>query len=114
MNKREFIRGKYGEGQGGWCTKNVRVGYGVGVWKANRKEWNYVADQISFVVGEGNMVHSFGKIGGMVWHLCEAYPNLYAIAAYKNASIKEAWSMDEGRGCGNPLFSRSFNDWELE
>ena len=64
MNKREFIRGKYGEGQGGWCTKNVRVGYGVGVWKANRKEWNYVADQISFVVGEGNMVHSFGKTSG--------------------------------------------------
>ena len=46
--------------------------------------------------------------------MCEAYPNLFAIAANKNALVKEAWSLDEGRGCWNPLFSRSFNDRELE
>ena len=33
------IRGKYGEEEGGWCTKEMREGFGVGLWKAIRKEW---------------------------------------------------------------------------
>ena len=43
-------------GTRGMVHKEVRAGYGVGVWKAIRKEWNLVADKISFVVGEGNRV----------------------------------------------------------
>ena len=31
-------RAKYGVEQGGWCTKFVRAGFEVGVWKAMRKE----------------------------------------------------------------------------
>ena len=37
-----LIRVKYGEDQGGWCTKMVRVGHGVGVWKELRKGWELV------------------------------------------------------------------------
>ena len=38
-NKREtlwnqVIRGKYEEEKGGWCSRDVREGYGVGLWKA--------------------------------------------------------------------------------
>ena len=29
----QIIRGKYGEEQGGWCTKFVSASYMVGVWK---------------------------------------------------------------------------------
>ncbi|RVX19594.1 hypothetical protein CK203_005130 [Vitis vinifera] len=31
--------GKFGEEQGGWCSKEVRGGYGVGLWKTIRREW---------------------------------------------------------------------------
>ena len=33
----KVIRGKYGEERGGWCSCDVREGYGVGLWKAIRK-----------------------------------------------------------------------------
>ena len=46
--------------------------------------------------------------------LCDAFPNLFAVVAHKDALIKEMWGPDEGGGCWNPLFLRSFNDWELE
>ncbi|RVW76760.1 hypothetical protein CK203_050518 [Vitis vinifera] len=36
----QVIRGKYGEEQGGWCSKEVKGGYGVGLWKAIRREWH--------------------------------------------------------------------------
>ena len=29
-----MIREKYGKEQRGWCSKEVRDGYGVGLWKA--------------------------------------------------------------------------------
>ena len=46
--------------------------------------------------------------------LCDAFPNIFAVAAHKDVVIKEMWSLDEGGGCWNPLFVRPFNDWELE
>lgn len=39
----QIIRGKYGKEHGGHCTKDLQVGYRVGVWKLIRKEWNFVA-----------------------------------------------------------------------
>lgn len=36
--------------------------------------------------------------------LCEAYPTLYVIVAYKNVLDKEAWSMDEGSGAKPSFF----------
>ena len=34
----QMIREKYGEEQRGWCSKEVRDGYGVGLWKAIRRK----------------------------------------------------------------------------
>ena len=59
-----------------------------------------VADKISFVVGEGNRVLFWKDKWCGSAPLCEAYPNIFAIAANKNALVKEAWSLDEGRGKG--------------
>ena len=33
-----MIRGKYGKEQGDWCSKEVRGGHGMGLWKAIRRE----------------------------------------------------------------------------
>ena len=46
--------------------------------------------------------------------LCDAFPNLFVVTAHKDVVIKEMWSPDEGGGCWNPHFLRSFNNWELE
>ncbi|RVW38025.1 hypothetical protein CK203_108586 [Vitis vinifera] len=35
----QVITGKYGKEQMDWCSKEVRGGYGVGLWKTFRKEW---------------------------------------------------------------------------
>ena len=51
-----MIRGKYGEKQGGWCSKEVRDVYSVRLWKAIRKEWHVVSSRLSFVVGNGQRV----------------------------------------------------------
>ncbi|RVW25030.1 putative ribonuclease H protein [Vitis vinifera] len=54
-NKREafwnqVIRGKYGEDRGGWLSREVREGHGVGLWKAIRNLGHLVSSRISFVV----------------------------------------------------------------
>ena len=52
----QVIRGKFGEEQGGWCSKEVRGGYGVGLWKTIRREWIVVSSRLSFLVGNGQRV----------------------------------------------------------
>ena len=103
-----IIRVKCGEDKGGWCIKMVRVGYGVGVWKEIRKGWDMVAGKILFEVSNGSRV-LFWKdkwCGSMT--LCDAFPNLSAVAAHKDVVIKEMSSLDEGGGCWNPPFVRPF------
>ena len=36
---KQVISHKYGVEEGGWCTWAVSGRYGVGLWKAIRKEW---------------------------------------------------------------------------
>ena len=99
-----LIRVKYGEDQGGWCTKMVRAGHGVGVWKELRKGWELVVGKMVFVVGNGSRVLSWKDkwCGSMA--LCDAFLNLFVVAAHKDVVIKEMWSPDEGGGCWNPHF----------
>ena len=46
--------------------------------------------------------------------LCELFPSLFAISLEKDAWVSDIWSPD-GVGDGwTPIFSRAFNDWEIE
>ncbi|RVW21407.1 hypothetical protein CK203_106934 [Vitis vinifera] len=46
--------------------------------------------------------------------LCESFPSLFTISSSKEAWVADVWNLD-GDGDGwTPLFSRAFNDWELE
>lgn len=51
---KEIIDARYGVAGGGWCSNEVRRGYGIGLWKFIRKGWLCFANHIRFVVGEGN------------------------------------------------------------
>ena len=111
--RNQIMRGKYEE-QGGWCAKFVRTSYGVGVWKAIRKEWEVLARRLVFEVGDGARVLLWKhKWCGLV-PLCVAFPSLYAIADSKNALVNDVWSPEEEGDDWNPLFLRLYNDWEME
>ena len=75
----QVVRGKYGEEKKGWCTKEVKGGYGIGVWKAIGKEWNLAASKKSFVVGnERRVLFWKDKWCGPI-PLSIAFPTLNAI-----------------------------------
>ena len=53
---RQIIYGKYGEMERGWCFKEARGGFGVGLWKTIRKLWDLVSCKLSFSVGNGKKI----------------------------------------------------------
>nr|CAN69266.1 hypothetical protein VITISV_043642 [Vitis vinifera] len=111
----QVIRGKYGEEQGGWSSKEARgEGHGVGLWKTLRKEWEVVKSRLVFVVGNGKRIKFWKDIWCGDESLCVSFPSLFALAVSKDAWVKDVWRCNEGGGSWSPLFSRPFNDWELE
>ena len=45
---RSVISLKYGEEEGGWCTRDVMGRNGVGLWKAIRKKWGLFDGRVAF------------------------------------------------------------------
>ncbi|RVW49006.1 hypothetical protein CK203_080972 [Vitis vinifera] len=45
--------------------------------------------------------------------LSESFPSLFTLFMSKEAWAADVWN-PEGEGAVDPLFSRAFNDWELE
>lgn len=43
-----------------------------------------------------------------------AFLNLFVTTFFKNALVKDVWSLVEGGGGWNPLFLRRFDDWVVE
>ena len=46
--------------------------------------------------------------------LYESFPSLFAISLAKDVWVSDVWSPDGVGDCWTPLFSRAFNDWEIE
>ena len=44
----------------------------------------------------------------------DAFPNLFWLAVNKDGWVFDAWEEGGEVGSWNPLFSRHFNDWEME
>ena len=111
---RKVIRSKFGEDYGGWSSGDIKGGFGVGLWKEIRKEWIYLFQNTNFALGNGSRI-SFWKDA---WCGEEAlrltFPNLFRLTAQKNAKAADLWNRESGEGGWNPIFLRSFNDWEME
>ena len=60
----------------GSCTRKMREGHGVGLWKEIRKEGSLLQRKIVFSMGENNA-------------LCDSFPSLYALAASKEGLVSE-------------------------
>ena len=46
--------------------------------------------------------------------LFQSFPQLFAMATHRNATVKEVWDQNFGQGGWNLRFFRAFNDWELD
>ena len=110
----QVIRGKYAEEQGGWCSRDVREGYGVGLWKAIKKLEHIVSSRLSFVVGNSQRVSFWKDIWCGATPLCVSFPSLFTLADPKEAWVKDVWNGSIGVGSWSPRFTRSFNDWEMD
>ncbi|RVW86196.1 hypothetical protein CK203_046069 [Vitis vinifera] len=111
---RKVIGVKYGQVGFGWRTKEARGTFGVGVWRDILKESSWCWDNIEFKVGKGLRLVS----GLTIWCgnevLSQAFPQLFALAAQRNASVNEMWDSSLGQGGWNIRLSRNSNDWELD
>ena len=87
--------------------------YGVGLWKAIRKEWLFLNGRLAYQVGSGQRVR-FWTDKWCGEPLCESFPSLFSISLFKNAWVSDVWNpVGDGDGW-TPLFARAFNDWEIE
>ena len=111
---RKVIGVKYGHVGFGWRTKEARGTFGVGVWKDILKESYWCWDNIEFKVGKGTKVNFWTDQWCGNEALSQAFPQLFTLAAQRNASVNEMWDSSLGLGGWNIRLSRNLNDWELD
>ena len=111
---RQIISGKYGEMEGGWCSKEVRGGYGIGLWKVIRKLWDLVFCRVSFSVRNGKRIKFWKDKCCGDEPLNISFPSLFALSNSKDAWVVDLWQHSNERGVWNPIFPRPLNDWEID
>ena len=85
----EVIRGKYGECEGGWCTLDTRGVFGLGLWKEILTHWSCVSRNLSFEVGNGQIIKFWKDAWLENTPLHVSFPSLFCLA-----ESKEAWVRD--------------------
>ena len=89
----------------------MRRSFGVGLWKAIRRGWDVIGNNLVYSVKNGRRVRFWkDKCGDDT--LCTSFPSLFAISLAKEAWVEDVWSHAEG-GVWVPRFSRQLNDWKV-
>ncbi|RVX07383.1 putative ribonuclease H protein [Vitis vinifera] len=110
---KQIILSKYDLQEGGWCSKDARNRYGVGVWKAIRKGWENFRSHSRFIIGDGTKVKFWKDLWCGNQSLKETFPILFNLSVNKEGWVAEAWEEDEGGGSWGLRFNRHLNDWEV-
>ena len=76
----KVINGKYGDDDDGWRSREVRDGYGVGLWKAIRKNWNILSSRVAYLVGNRRRVRFWTDKWCGDELLRVSFPFLFALA----------------------------------
>ena len=111
---RLVISTKFGEEAGGWYTRDIRGGFGTGLWKDIRKEWLTFSQNAIPSLGNGRRLGFWKDPCCDETVLSQAFPTLFNLAAHKDARVVEVWDSSEEVGVWSPVFLRPFNDWELD
>ena len=75
---------------GGWCSREVRGAYVVGVWKAIRKDWENIRSRSRLIVGNGRKVKFWKDLWCEDQALKDAFPNLFRLAINKDQWVCDA------------------------
>ena len=110
----KVIRCKFGEDYGGWRSGDINGGFGVGLWKEIRKEWPQLIQNTYLALGNGSRISFWKDAWCGEEALSLTFPNLFRLTAQKYARVADLWNWDSEEGGWNPIFLRSFNDWEME
>ena len=78
------------------------------------KEAKWCWDNIKFKVGKGTRVKFWTDQWCGNAALSQTFPQLFALAVHRNATVNEMWDSSLGQGGWNLRFYRDFNDWELD
>ena len=87
---KQVIIDKYGVEEGGWCSREVRGAYGVGVWKAIRKYWEIIRSRSRFIVGNMRKVKFWKDLWCEFQALKDVFPNLFRLAVNKDQWVCDA------------------------
>ncbi|RVW48600.1 putative ribonuclease H protein [Vitis vinifera] len=98
---KQVLTVKYGQEEFGWRTKKANGAFGVGVWKEILKESDWCWDNMTFNVGKGIRIRFWtGPWCGDV-ELSLRFPQLFAVAAQRNATVGDMWDQNSGQGGWN-------------
>ena len=111
---RLVISTKFGEEGGGWYTRDIRGGYGTGLWKDIRKEWFTFSQNAIFSLGNGRRLAFWRDPWCDETLLSHAFPTLFNLAAHKDERVADVWDSSVEVGGWSLVFLRPFNDWEME
>ena len=76
--------------------KEDKWGFEVGVWKEILKESGWCWETMAFKVGKGNKIRFWTDPWCGSYVLSQSFPNLFAMAAYRNATVEEMWDQNFG------------------
>jgi hypothetical protein len=100
------IEVKFGSLKGGWCSEEVSVSFGVGVWKYIRRGWEKICNFVRFEVGD--------ELHISFWHdwwcgdrsLKQCFSVLFSIVRNKDAMLVDNLVVHNGVTQWNVLFTR--------
>jgi hypothetical protein len=105
---------KYGSVWGGWRSGDISGSHGVGLWKYICKGWQVFRSHFRFDPGEDSKIHFWDDVWSRDRALKEAFPGLYIIAKFKEASIADNVECSNGTTQWNIQFTRLIHNWEVE
>ena len=111
---RQVISTKFGVEAGGWITRDIRGGYGTGLWKDISKEWLTFFQNSIASLGNGRRLGFWKDPWCNDTVLCNEFPTLFTLAVHKDARVIDVWDSSREEGGWYPVFLRPFNDWEME
>ena len=111
---RQVIEIKYGNIQGGWCTKEVTATYDVSLWRTIRQRWPAFFKSIILKVGNGNRIKFWHHLWCGDCTLRETFPELYYFSCNKDSYLVDVMSFPNQRLHWDLRFFREPQDWKME
>lgn len=103
---KQIIIGKSGDEDEGWCSRGVRGGHGVGMWKSIKHKWEIIKGRSRFLLGNGRKVQFWKDLWCEDQTLEEVFPNVFSFIYNKEEWVVEAREVDREGGGWSHRFSR--------